>query len=179
MAVSDESPALLIIDVQEGMFSIPGFQLHEPAAVLSRISGLLSRARASDVPIVYIQHSGPPGHPLEVGTEGCRIHPAIAPRPTELVIQKEESDAFLRTELRAELERLGVSALVVCGMQSEYCVDTTCRRAHGLGYSVVLVRDAHTTGGAGALSAEQIVEHHNETLGATYATLRPAAQVFY
>jgi nicotinamidase-related amidase len=170
--------ALLIIDIQEGMFSIPGFDVHEPHAFLSRVAALIARARTVGVPVIYVQHLGVAGSPLETGTGGVEIHATIAPQADELVIPKEESDAFLRTELRAELDRLGVTALYVCGMQTEYCVDTTCRRAHGLGYDVILIEDGHTTGGAGSLTGEQIVAHHNETLGGSFVTLRRAAEVF-
>jgi len=63
-------------------------------------------------------------------------------------------------------------------MQSEYCVDTTCRSAHGLGYEVYLDEDAHTTGDAGSSCGEQIVDHHNETLGGAFVTLVRTAEVF-
>ena len=170
--------ALLIIDIQEGMFSIPGFDVHEPRAFLARVAGLIERARVAGIPVIYVQHLGAEGSPLEAGTDGVAIHATIAPRAGELVVRKEESDAFLRTELQAELDRLGVTTLYVCGMQTEYCVDTACRRAHGLGYEVILIEDGYTTGGAGSLTGEQIVAHHNETLGGAFVTLRRAAEVF-
>ena len=178
MPLTSESSALLVIDVQQGLFSLPGLDLHQPGELLSCIAALIARARSNGIPIIYTQYCGPPGNPLEAGSLGGQIHAAIAPLPGDLVIQKDDSDAFLRTELQAELERLGVTALVVCGMQSEFCVDTTCRSAYGLGYKVLLVQDGHTTGDAGSLRAEQIIEHHNQTLGRAYVTLRLAADVF-
>ena len=171
-------PALVVIDVQEGMFSIPETPVHESEAFLSRVAELVAAGRVSGVPVIYIQHLGGPGHPLEPGTEGSRIHHAIAPMAGERVIQKRESDAFLGTSLQAELEELGVTNLVVCGMQTEYCVDTTCRRAQGLGYKVLLAQDAHSTMDAESLTAAQIIAHHNETLGSAYVTLCRAEEVF-
>lgn len=170
--------ALLIIDVQEGMFSIPGFELHEPEAFLARVSELIEGARASSTPIIYVQHLGAPGSAVESGTRGCEIHAAIAPRAGDLVVQKEESDSFLRTTLQDDLAGRGVTDLIVCGMQSEYCVDTACRQAYRLGYRVLLVADAHTTGGNAVLSGAQIVDHENETLGSGFVTLCRAAEVF-
>ena len=178
MPMTEGQLALMIIDVQEGMFNIPEAVVHEPEAFLSRVSGLVADGRSSGVPVIYIQHLGAPGHPLEPGTEGSRIHHAIAPIAGERVIQKRESDAFLGTSLQADLEELGVTGLVVCGMQTEYCVDTTCRRAHGLGYKVFLAQDAHTTVAAESLTAAQIIAHHNETLGSAYVTLCHAEEAF-
>ncbi len=171
------SEALLVIDVQEGMFTLEGFRVHGVADFLSCVSDLISSARSSGVPVVYMQHCGSADSPLERGTTGCRIHESIAPLPGELVIEKMESDSFLDTDLQEELDSLGVTDLIVCGMQSEFCVDTTCRRAHGLGYRVTLVEDGHTTGDSATLTAEQIIHHHNETLGRGFVTLSPGRDI--
>ncbi len=79
-------------------------------------------------------------------------------------IGKTTPDSFLRTELQQTLEKLGATELVVCGMHSEFCVDTTARRALALGYPVVLVSDAHTSAGNAAIPAPQVIAHHNATL---------------
>lgn len=55
-------------------------------------------------------------------------------------------------------------SLVVCGMHTGFCVDTTTRRALALGYPVTLVADAHTSAGNAALSPQQVIAHHNATL---------------
>jgi len=62
------------------------------------------------------------------------------------------------------LEALGVNKLVVCGYASEFCVDTTVRRAAGFGYPVILVSDAHTTHDKAHATGSKIREHHNVTL---------------
>ena len=176
--MNTESTALLVIDVQAGVFTIEGFRVHEVAHFLSCVSGLVSSARSAGVPVVYVQHCGPAGSSLERGSAGWELHASIAPVKGELVIQKLESDAFLGTNLQKELEGLGVTDLIVCGMQSEFCVDTTCRRAHGLGYRVTLVEDGHTTGDTDTLSAQQIIAHHNDTLGRGFVTLSRGEDVF-
>src|SRR5262249_26369831 len=85
------------------------------------------------------------------------------PLAGEVVIGKTASDAFDGTSLEAELHRRGVKRLVVVGMQTEFCVDTTCRRALSLGFDVTLVADGHTTRD-GVLAAADVIRHHNAVL---------------
>ncbi|HEX8652177.1 MAG TPA: cysteine hydrolase family protein [Pyrinomonadaceae bacterium] len=155
--------ALLVIDVQVGVvdWSEPA---EEKGRVLARINDLLARARASNAPVIYVQHDGYEGGPLSVGSPGWEIHPAIAPADGETVIRKRAADAFHETPLKAKLEALGIKHLVVTGCRTQYCVDTTVRQATTLGYDVTLARDAHTTVDNEALTAAQIIAHHNETL---------------
>src|SRR5947209_4953588 len=108
--------ALLVIDIQAGMMDETD---PDCKAVLDHITTLLDRARASNTPVIYIQHDGTPGHPLEPYTPGWPIHSAIAPHEGELVIRKRASDSFYKTPLKEELEKLGIQRLVVTGAQSE------------------------------------------------------------
>ena len=73
-------------------------------------------------------------------------------------------DSFLRTNLEDILNSKGINDLIICGYASEFCVDTTVRRAAALGFAVSLVSDAHTTHDKDHASAVKIREHHNCTL---------------
>lgn len=157
-----KNTGLVIIDVQVGI--IDGFHAYRGREVLEHINRLLSKARASNTPVIYVQHDGEKGHPLEVGSEGWRIHPEIKPREEDLIIRKRASDSFFETALQHELEAGGVKHLIVTGCMTEYCVDTTARRAVSMGYDVTLVSDAHTTIDNKRLTAAQIIAHHNALL---------------
>jgi len=167
---------LLIIDMQAGNFD-ESAPIYEGDTLLSKTKALIIQAREAGVPVVYIQHCGPEGTIDEPGKPGWKIHPAISPVEGETIIQKRHPDAFQDTELQNELERRGTKKLVLAGIQTEYCVDTTCRRAYSLGYEVVLVRDGHSTWDSSHLSAQQIIAHHNETLGGWFADLKEADQI--
>jgi nicotinamidase-related amidase len=151
--------ALVIIDVQIGLVRLmpPEIQDH----VLSNIAVLLSKARSSGIPVLFVQHDGPKGHPIEAETAPWAIHPAIPPWSGEPVIRKQASDSFFETRLAEELERHEIEHLVIVGGMTEYCVDTTCRRAVTLGYDVTLVADAHLTRDTPILTFSQITAHHN------------------
>ena len=174
--------ALLIIDVQVGLVKLIPAEIR--AGVISRIETLLSRARASGTPVIYIQHDGPKGHPLETQTQGWEFHPSIKPLDSEPVIRKRESDSFFATTLQQELEKRGITRLIIAGGMTEYCVDTTCRRATSLGYDVTLASDAHLTRDNGVLTAANIIAHHNFVLhdfgaGDRVITAKPTDQIVF
>ena len=151
--------ALVIIDVQIGLVRLMPAELQN--RVLSNIKALLSDARSSGTNVLFIQHDGPKGHPIEAETAAWAIHPSIQPLPGEPVIRKKASDSFFETELAEQLQVHEISHLIIVGGMTEYCVDTTCRRAVTLGYDVTLVADAHLTRDTPVLTAAQIIAHHN------------------
>lgn len=169
---------LLVIDLQRGMFTSED-KPHDGDGVLSRVASLLDRARAQGAPVLHVQHDGGPGDPLARSDAGWEIHPDVAPRPGEPVIGKTRCSAFPGTGLDAHLRRLGITRLVIAGMQTEYCIDTNCRAAADLGYKVVLAKDAHTTFDSAVLSAAQIIAHHNRTLDGSFVELAAAGDIAF
>jgi nicotinamidase-related amidase len=172
--------ALLIIDVQQALCS-GEWAAFEIDRVVDRINEVSARARAAGVPVVLIQHEEPEG-PLQFDSEGWQLYERLEAVEDDFVVRKTAPDSFHETDLDDLLQEEGVDALVVCGLQSDFCVDTTIRRALGLGYPVTLISDAHSTLGNGVLSAEQIIAHHNTTLSnitsfGPRATPTPAAEV--
>lgn len=156
-----KKPALLIIDVQHALCTgdEAAFDID---AVVDRINSVAAKARAAGAPVIYIQHESDGA--LQVGTGGWQLYERLAVRPEDLRVRKTGSDSFHGTELQALLRAQDVDSLVVCGLQSEFCVDSTVRRALALGYPVTLVADGHSTVANGILSAAQISAHHNYTL---------------
>lgn len=172
--------ALVVIDFQVGVVG----EAHRRDEVLSNINLLLDRARSSGTPVIYVQHNERAGYQLEPGTPLWQIHPAIAPREGEPVVQKESPDSFHETCLQTELEARGIKRLVITGAQTQYCVDTTVRRAVAQGYNVLLASDAHTTDDSESLPAEKIIAFYNETLNGFWAgehrvRLRPASEIHF
>ncbi len=167
--VMGNGTALLVIDVQVGMFEEPEGPVHDAERLLGNIGAVIRKARDAGAPVVYIQHCDGPGEVLEPGARGWEIHPDIAPLEGEAVIRKRTPDPFHETNLRHELDSKRINNLVMVGIQTECCVDTTCRRAFSMGYDVVLVKDAHGTWDSEELSAPQIIAHHNGILGGRFA----------
>jgi nicotinamidase-related amidase len=180
------SKALLIIDVQTDILNVLGAK--RPAVkerfdqVRGRIGGLVRDARDQKLPIIFVQHDGNPGHRLETGTPGWEICSDLGRTQDDIVVRKTACDSFYETDLQSVLSGRGIRHLVVAGLMTQYCVDTTCRRAISLGYDVTLVADAHTTADTEKFTVEQIVEHHNALLdgfdaGKAVIRVRPASAV--
>jgi uncharacterized protein len=154
--------ALVVIDVQRALFE-PEPRPHEADAVMARIHALAAQARSAGVPVVWVQHERAQ-HALAHGSEGWALPALLQAEPGDHFVRKTTPDAFLRTGLADWLAARGIQHLVVCGYASEYCVDTSTRRAAGLGLAVTLVADAHTTHDKAHASGAMIRAHHNATL---------------
>jgi nicotinamidase-related amidase len=161
--------AVVIIDVQNAILGTADSdrRVQNEAAlddVVKRIATLIGRARREGTPILFVQHDGPAGHRLETGLPGWQIRQEIAPIASDPVIHKTACDSFFETTLNRELESRKIDKLIVAGCMTQYCVDTTVRRAVSLGYDVTLISDGHMTADFGGLTFEQIVAHHNALL---------------
>ena len=154
--------ALLVIDMQRALCT-GDHAAFDIERVTERINGLSARARAAGAPVVLVQHEEGEGR-LQFGSASWQLADGLVTAVSDLRVRKTTPNSFHRTELQGQLQARGVDRLVVCGLQSDFCVDTTVRRALALGYDVVLVADGHSTLDNGVLSAEQIVAHHNATL---------------
>ncbi len=154
--------ALLVIDVQRAFFDADP-RPYEADAVIDRINSLAARARAAGTPVVFVHHERP-SVGLEYGSESWQLERHLVVKEVDTILRKTTPDSFLRTELAALLARWGTEQLVICGYATEFCVDTTTRRAAALGFPVVLVADAHTTHDKSHASGALIRTHHNATL---------------
>lgn len=153
---------LLVVDVQQGLCEGPE-SAFDCDAIIRRINRVAQKAREAGVPVVFIQHEEESGK-LLYGSDPWQLAEGLEAKTTDHYIRKTTPDSFLRTELMPFLEERGITHLTICGMYTEFCVDTTTRRALGLGFPVTLISDAHTSAGNPALSPEQVIMHHNVTL---------------
>jgi nicotinamidase-related amidase len=154
------STALLVIDVQRGLFD-PEPRPFEADAVIARINALIARARAANVPVVLVQHESAA---LPVGSDGWQFTAQLQVESRDAIVRKATPDAFLRTDLQELLVSWQVRHVVICGFACEFCIDTTTRRAAALGYGVTLAADAHTMHDKPHAHAAQIRGHENATL---------------
>jgi nicotinamidase-related amidase len=150
--------ALLIVDVQNALVDEKPFNIEK---VLGNIKKLLDTCRENRIEIIYIQHDGEKEDNLEPFSDGWDINKSIYPKPEEKIIRKTYNSAFKNTVLEDYLNSKSIKTLILVGMQTEYCIDTTCRVAFDKGYKLVMPEETNTTFDNGTLSAGEIYRYHN------------------
>lgn len=138
------SRALLIVDIQNDYFEGGAYPLVGSDAAASEAARVIAVFRGAGEPVVHMQHvwDAPDAVFMRPGTRGVEIHDSVAPAEGELVLQKAEPNSFLGTALADTLDFLGIDQLVVAGMMTSMCIDSTVRAAAERGLSVQLVHDA-------------------------------------
>jgi nicotinamidase-related amidase len=142
-----DGPVLLLVDVQREYFTRESpLWIPDGPAVLERLAGLLDGARASDVPVVHVQHHEEPGSEVfATGTPAVETMEEVAPLPGEPLIVKHLPGAFDGTPLDDVLEELQARTLVIGGFMTHMCCDTTAREAHARGLDVHFLTDGTAT----------------------------------
>lgn len=168
-----ERTALLVIDVQHGLFrkSTPIYHAEE---LLRNLNTLIERARSCSVPVIYVQHSAP--RHLVKGSADWQIHPRLHQPVREPVIHKLHGNAFEETGLAVLLRDEMVGHLVVTGLVTHGCVKATCLGGRELGYPVTLVTDAHSSY---SQDAARLIDEWHVKLAQAGVTLRSTDEVTF
>lgn len=149
--------ALLVIDVQNDVMA----GAHNRDTVVANIFTLVDKARAGDVPVVWVQHSA---DDLPEDSDGWRYVPELRQDESEPVVHKRYGDSFDDTDLEAVLAKRKVGRLIVAGAQTDACIRSTLHGAIVRGYDATLVGDAHTTEDLtqwGAPAPDKVIDHTN------------------
>ena len=188
--------ALVVIDVQESFRRRPTWAVVDNPGIAENVQRLVDTARAAGDLVVWVLHSEPgSGSPFDPASGHVRLFAELTPAPGEPILTKTSRNAFTTTNLAQLLTERGIRDLVVCGIQTEQCCETTARVAADLGYDVTFVTDATATfpiahPGAPAgrsvaelvadprtLSAADVVSRTEYALAGRFATVRTTAEL--
>jgi nicotinamidase-related amidase len=188
--------ALVVIDVQESFRQRPLWQAVSNPEIVTRVQRLVDAARAAGDAVVWVLHTEPgSGGVFDPASEHVRLMDGLAPAPGEPVLSKTSRNAFTTTNLQQLLTERGIRDLVICGIQTEQCCETTARLAADFGYDVTFVTDAtatfpipHRDAPSGrtvaelladprTLSTDDIVARTEYALAGRFATIRTTAEV--
>ena len=160
--------ALIIIDVQNILVET-GFQTE---SLLEKISYLQEQARKQHIEIIYMQHIETP----EALT--WQLSPLLKRQADEKVFQKRYNSMFKETGLKEYLDQQGIEQLVLCGMQTEYCVDTSVKVGFEYGYKLVIPEGAVTTFDGEDIPAETLNEFYENIWAGRFADVLDYKSIF-
>jgi len=158
--MSQPRTALLVVDVQAGMYMFPEFQPHNGAKVIENINALIAKARNSQTPVIFVRHEGDAENPLAKGTAGYEIDPRLNRLDSDTVIEKSHCVSFRDTDLESTLKSSEINHLIICGIQTDHCVDSVIRIAVDRGFTITAAKGAHTTFDTDYMPASKIIQHH-------------------
>ncbi len=154
------SRALLVIDVQNEYFT-GALPITHPAGHLDRILTVMDAAQGK-IPTIVVQHHFPQlDRPFfQRGSHGWELHPEVAGRPRDLLVEKTLPGSFTHTPLDAWLRERGIDTVTIAGYMTHMCCDTTAREAVHRGFNVEFLSDATGTlplsNAAGEVTAEEL-----------------------
>lgn len=153
--------ALLVVDVQQGLIDGHPYRAEE---LLEEIGRLIGRARESGTEVIYVRHNEDDKNGLFPGSPAWQVHPAIAPKEGEKVFDKRFSSAFKNTGLDEYLRARGIAVLVLCGMQTEYCIDATIKSAFERDYKAFMPAGGSTTYDNRLATADRLVAYYEKAI---------------
>lgn len=179
MSTSAHTTALLLIDVQESFRARPYWRDDEAPAFLARTNALLAGAAQAGIPIVQVFHTdGPNSADNAFSPASGLVKPlaGLAPFEPTLVVEKHRHSALVGTGLAVWLHQRGIRRLIVAGIRTEQCCETTTRHASDEGWEVDYVTEATltfdmTTPSGQTLTAAQIRERTETVLAGRFATI--------
>ena len=170
--------ALLVIDIQDSFkINRERWEKRSNHAFETNVSQLIARFREAGEPIIWVMHTDPdPG--FREGDHEFRLMAFLDRRDDEPLLIKNTKNAFTSTDLQQRLDAMGVRHVVICGIQTEQCCETTTRLAADLGYDVDFVTEATLTFPIGTLSTEAIIERTEAVLSGRFARIARVEDVF-
>jgi len=153
--------ALLVIDTQQALVDANPVRKDE---FLLNVNMLIDAAHTGKTTVIYVRHDSGPNDVLEAGTPGWQLERSLSPRNDERIFEKRFGSAFKQTGLPEFLKENEIERLVVCGMQTEYCIDTSVKAAFEHGFQVVIPSGATTTYANPFLSGEKIIQYYEKMI---------------
>ncbi|HEY4023748.1 MAG TPA: isochorismatase family protein [Pseudonocardiaceae bacterium] len=176
--------ALIVIDVQESFRQRPNWAEISDPDIADKVGSLVQAARAAGDSVIWVLHTEPGSDTVFDPASGhVRLIDGLKPEPGEPTLHKTSHNAFTTTNLAQLLTAAGIRELIVCGIRTEQCCETTARVGSDLGYDVTFVIDAtatqpitHPVTGK-VLGVDEVKERTEFALAGRFATIATVAEL--
>ena len=135
---------LILIDIQNMYFCEGDYKLYEPERAGKKAAEILEKFRMENKPVIHVKHNFKVDA-MENGEYLLDFNEGVKPKKKEIIVSKNYPSAFLKTDLKKRLGKLKGDKLIIVGMMTHMCIDTTVRAAQNYGYKVTVIHDACTT----------------------------------
>lgn len=159
--------ALLIIDLQKGV-CFDDATLYHLDSLIDRVNQRIADYRKANLPIIFIQHED---EDLMKNTESWQLHPDLTSEASDYFIGKTHANSFYHTDLQETLRNEAIDTLEIWGAQTQYCVDTTVKFAHGLGYRILMEKGGSTTMDNAFMTAEKTIAFYEDIWAGRFVTM--------
>lgn len=149
---------LLVVDVQNALINAHPYNQER---VIENINKLILTARDNKKEVLFIRHDDGKGTDLEKGTYGWQIYDKILTNSNEIIFEKQYNSAFHKTDLYEYLNSKNIDTIILVGLQTEYCIDATCKSAFDYGYKIIIPEETNSTFDNEYLSGEKLYEFYN------------------
>lgn len=166
---------LLIVDVQTALIKRHPYN---KLKIIDNIKKLITIARDNEIEVVYVRHDVNNGRQLEPENNEWDIYSEVAPNSGEVIYNKRFNSAFYKTGLKQYLDSKDIDTIILVGLQTEYCIDATCKSAFEHGYNVIIAEETNTTFDNEYLSADKLYEFYNFKIwNKRFANVLPVREV--
>lgn len=163
--------ALLVVDVQNLLVEDGPYALEDCLQVWQTA---IAACRKRDIEVIYVRHND---EELITGSHGWEIYEAVAPQVGEKIFDKHYNSAFKETGLQTYLKERGIGRLIIIGMATNYCIDTTVKVAFELSYDVTVVKGGTTTFDDREITAEQLIKHYENVWNGRFAQVEDLERI--
>lgn len=153
--------ALLVIDVQQALIDDQPARKDE---FMLNLTLLITAAHKNDTEVIYVRHDGGVEDTLAFGSAGWQLERSLTPLENERLFDKRFSSAFRQTGLREYLDAQEITQLVICGMQTEHCIDTSVKVAFEYGFDVIIPSGGTTTYSNPFLSGDKLINYYERMI---------------
>ena len=163
--------ALLVIDIQTALIEAKPYVVDNCLSVWQKA---IATCREKNIEVIYVRHND---DELLTGSHGWEIYEAIAPEVDEKIFDKHYNSAFKETHLQPYLDSQAIERLIIIGMATNYCIDTTVKVAFEFGYNLAVIKNGTTTFSEREITAEQLIQHYESTWNGRFAQVADLEEI--
>ena len=163
--------ALLVIDMQTALIEAKPYAVDKCLFIWQKV---IATCREKNIEVIYVRHND---GELMIGSRGWEIYGGIAPETGEKVVDKRYNSAFKETYLQSYLTNHNIEHLIIVGMATNYCVDTTIKVAFEFGYDLSVVKNGTTTFDDRKIAAEQLIQHYENIWDRRFAQVADLEEI--